>query len=149
MKDYYNFEDRINILRNFNADFKHSAWHNDKVIDLDEFIKGKGFLDVQNFHFEYDVNPSKIIGSSHCNYYSGSWIQMLENLKRFHRLPQFYPNSVEEYVNQQDNINLIKCGDNYFISEGNHRFCIAKFLEMKIKRVEVNEFLLYENIRIT
>ncbi len=143
MKRDYNLEERIKVLKHFKPDFRDCSWHNDIVLELDDFIQGKGFVNAQNFHFEYNFNPGKIIGSTHCNYYGESWIKMLENLKRFYRLPQFYSNSATEYINKQDNILLIKCGDNYFIAEGNHRLCIAKLLETNIDKVEVNEFLLY------
>lgn len=143
MKKDYNLEDRIKILKHFKPHFKGCSWHSDIVLELDEFIQGKGFVNVQNFHFEYNFNPNKIIGSTHCNYYGGSWMKMLENLKRFNRLTQFYSNSASEYINQHDNMLLIKCENNYFIAEGNHRFCIAKLLETTIDKVEVNEFLLY------
>lgn len=145
MKRDYSLKERIMVLKHYKSDFRDCNWHNDIVLELDDFIQGEGFVNAQNFYFEYNFNPNKIIGSTHCNYYGDSWIKMLENLERFYRLPQFYSNSASEYVNRQDNILLVKCGDSYFIAEGNHRLCIAKFLETNIDKIEVNEFLLYDS----
>lgn len=142
MKRDYNLEERIKIIKDFKPDFRSRSWHNDMVLDYKKFKKnhkysiGKKPTTVENF------NPDKITGSSHDNYNEVSWIEMLQNLERFYRLPCHYSGSVEEYVNQQDNIQLIKCGNNYFINGGNHRFCIAKFLEIRIKKVTIKEYML-------
>lgn len=101
------------------------------------FAKVQCPQDLDNFEFyHYDsivykeICTSDIIGTCHADYYHKAWLEMLSHLKR---------HKTEDNIEQIKNIILRKNDDKlvceynnrYYIVEGNHRLCQAKFLNLE------------------
>lgn len=126
-------------LKVINPNFEYYDWYFSKVSEL-KSIPHKEFYRKSNSYTISAFNPEHVKGTNHCNYYSLMWIEMLGSLKRF---KERYFNSIVSltgFLECPDEIELVKYCDDFYILEGNHRFCIAKFLDYRISRVLVTEY---------
>lgn len=90
--------------------------------------------DLDNFQFYYyegctyeEICIKKVIGSTHINYIHKSWLEMLSNLKR-HKTDCDVELIRQIILRENNDKSVCQYNDNYYITEGNHRFCQAKFL---------------------
>jgi hypothetical protein len=130
--------ERLKIIK---PDFIYQKWYFNKIFDSRD-IKNKKFYTDKCKSYSIDLFDSKKInGTFHSSYNNLMWIEMLGNLKRF----KTHKNSNFEFLLDWINTNgqvktLKKYGDDYFIRDGNHRFCLAKFLGINLKNIEVCEY---------
>ena len=98
------------------------------------FEKVQSPEDLENFEFYYcqgyayeEISVEKIIGTTHCSYFHKAWLEMLTNLKR-----HVTDNNVElvkqAILRKDDGKSVDEYSGKYYICEGNHRLCQAKFL---------------------
>lgn len=113
----------MNILELKKENFPH--WYFEKVQCPE---------DLDNFQFYYyegctyeEICIKKVIGSTHINYIHKSWLEMLSNLKR-HKTDCDVELIRQIILRENDDKSVCQYNDNYYITEGNHRFCQAKFL---------------------
>lgn len=130
------------FLIQFNSSFKIKEWCFEKTIYIEDF-KDYKFYNREIYHEEYDVPIGKVIGTDHIDYIGKRWIDLLGNMKRFNsdwnkinfleftKTPEFY-----------NGYSYAKYGDAFFVTQGNHRNCEAKFSELKSLRVPITEYIL-------
>lgn len=92
--------------------------------------------DLDNFQFYYydgstyeAISVDKIVGTVHCDYYRKAWLEMLSNLKR-HKTDNDIESIREIILKKDDGKSVNEYNGKYYIAEGNHRFCQAKFLKI-------------------
>lgn len=110
------------------------------------------YFDFFNFHKEYkgNINPQNIVGIRYAwayNFmYDINWYQLFTSL---HRLDSV----IKDFKSKKDIINhihhnyeeekyVLKYGDNYFTTGGQHRLCLAKFLNLESVHVNIKEYKL-------
>lgn len=93
--------------------------------------------DLDNFQFYYyegyiheEICIKKVVGTTHINYYHKAWLEMLSNLKR-HKNDDDIEFITKIILRKNDDKSVCQYNDNYYITEGNHRFCQAKFLNIE------------------
>lgn len=91
-----------------------------------------------------EVPLDKVVGTSHDSYIDSTWISLVKNMKRF---SDYY--SAENFIefiskdsSYQKDFSYEKYGDEYFVSQGNHRNCEAKFSGLKTIVTDVTEHIL-------
>ena len=91
-----------------------------------------------------EVPLDKVVGTSHDSYIGSTWISLVKNMKRF---SDYY--SAENFIefiskdsSYQKDFSYEKYGDEYFVSQGNHRNCEAKFSGLKTIVTDVTEHIL-------
>lgn len=91
-----------------------------------------------------EVPLDKVVGTSHDSYIGSTWISLVKNMKRF---SDYY--SAENFIefiskdsSYQKDFSYEKYGDEYFVSQGNHRNCEAKFSGLKTIVTDVSEHIL-------
>lgn len=118
-------------------------WYHDRVLRLDE-IRDRNI----QYHEEYAtlyINPKQIIGIEYgfgYNFYNDiTWLYLINELYRFKeiRKKQISYESLVEHVHNDtlDDKCVDQYGDNYITRNGQHRLCLAKFLEIPLVKVNV------------
>jgi len=121
-----------------NPDFKFEDWHFDVVKCMDSIPYIEDYTQCDNVDLNnFDV--TQICGTGHYCYYGLTWLEMLGSLQRFSRVRNY--SNFSSYINRKDDIYLAKIDNSYYITSGNHRFCVAKFLKMPIMEVFVTKFV--------
>ncbi|WP_374174545.1 hypothetical protein [Flavobacterium tructae] len=137
-----NQEKQISSLAQFNSDFKMKEWCFEKTIYIEDFEDYK-FYNRTIYHENYNVPINKVIGTNHFSYINRRWIDLLGNMKKsksFWNKENFLEFSkTAEFLNEY---RYAKFGDSYFVTDGNHRNCEAKFCELKSVRTPVSEYIL-------
>jgi len=107
---------------------------------------------IQNYYFYYYVEDStsiqevelnNVAGTDHPSYNNGSWVKMLLNLSKndIKSITQAY-RAIDTPKNPHDVVTFNKYGENYIITNGNHRSCFAKFGLRKKVTAKVVEYVL-------
>jgi hypothetical protein len=132
----------VERLEPLNQNYKSENWYFSNVRKLENHLfyekysqKGDGF-EINDFDL------SQIKGTYHENYCGITWIEMLGSLKRFKQISIGNSEKINSFINNPLGIKLKKYDTDYYIIGGNHRFCIAKFLNMPISKVFVEEYVL-------
>lgn len=116
----------MNILELKNEIFPH--WYFERVLRPE---------DIENFQFYFydgyvseEIFVHNIVGTTHVNYYHKAWLEMLCSLKR-HR--QDYNTELIKQIIllKNDDKSVKEYNGKYYITEGNHRCCQAKFLAIE------------------
>lgn len=123
---------------------------NDKVIRPDE-IPNHDFYEEVNTYEDY-INPSKIIGIKYAfayNFFTDiTWFQLLTKLKRLDRVMKnfkTYEELISHINHNEDEKSVSKYGDYYITTSGQHRLCLAKFLNLEKVKVSIKEYRFNEN----
>lgn len=138
MEDYY-LQKGFERLKFLNPDFFYKEWYFNKVINSTEIVNKKFYTDCYEF-FEEEINVNQITGSYHCRYYGKTWIEMLGSLKRFENNIKDCESALSYINTEKQSINLNRYGDDYIIGEGNHRSCLAKFLNIEKIKASVTKY---------
>ena len=90
-----------------------------------------------------NVPLKKVVGCCHPCYDNRSWVRMLLNLSRTEvsTVSQAY-NAIDNPLYQHDIVSFSKYGENYIISNGHHRACLAKFGYREFIQGKVTEYVL-------
>jgi hypothetical protein len=137
-----NQKNKKNFLAQFNSEFKIKEWCFEKTIYIEDFENYK-FYNSEIYYKEYDVPIEKVIGTDHVDYIDRRWIDLFGNMKR----SKSYWSKVNflEFAKTSEfskGYSYAKFGDAYFVTQGNHRNCEAKFSELQSVRVPVTEYIL-------
>ena len=100
------------------------------------FEKVQNPVDLDNFQFYYyegcfqeEICIKKVVGTVHGNYSHMVWLEMLSNLKKHNDDDvEFIKKMI---LSEKESKSVCQYNDNYYITEGNHRFCQAKFLNIE------------------
>lgn len=143
----YSSEERIQWLKSLHPRFIEQTWHNDVVahfshIHYKQFFKRAGT-------FKEKIDPSKIYGIDYsygynCIMYKPKewryyWINFFTELRRLDRIINNFKTKDEviKHIHQAKEAKTVEqYGNHYFTIGGQHRLCLAKFLE--VPEVEVN-----------
>jgi hypothetical protein len=143
----YNSHEREAWLKSIYPKFKKQQWHSDKVFHPTH-IKNHSFF-KEDTHLLGKIDPRKIHGIEYAYLYNDplnspnkkiDWLYMLHNLKRLHDIIDNFK-TTEEIINHIHNCKeskvVLQFGDHYFTTAGQHRLCLAKFLEIPEVEVEI------------
>lgn len=101
------------------------------------------FLEKAYFCQNVSVPVSKIVGSGHPNYRIGiAWGEFLEKGERITSAIRQVDANPEYYYSKEnkDHFSFLRIGDEYYITAGNHRAVLAKFLFFLDGRYDENVF---------
>ncbi|MNU46047.1 hypothetical protein D3C71_349010 [compost metagenome] len=137
-------------LKSIYPNFKEEAWHNNRVLHPLFDVPNRKFYDNPIF-YEEEIDPSWIVGIDYYPDYNFpwndtpvnlTWIELFQNLKRLDRLFRF--KTFDELIDHIDNCpeskTVIKFGDQYYTTGGQHRLCLAKLLKVEKVKVQVFDY---------
>lgn len=147
----YNEIEREDWIKSMAPNYVLQNWHNDIVYHPDHIIH-KEFFRQTTIQKEY-ISPSKIcgieyFGSYNCPAHKSKdwrlyWIEMLHQLKRLDSVIDSFK-SRQSLITHIHNNKDLKCvmqfGDHYITTSGQHRLCLAKFLELDEVLVSVQKY---------
>ncbi len=125
-------------LRLLNPNYVEEPWYYDKVGSLRE-IPNFSFYSKESCEDQVeDFDPIEIWGTTHEGYTGSKWISMLGGLNRgIGEMTVMSSSRREEHINSPDEYELLKYGNRIIMKGGNHRLCVAKFLGIRLKNVEM------------
>lgn len=157
MKKYNNLS--INWLEYITGNkIEPAQWHNQYVPNLDyDFQNYKQPIRFYTTNDRIIVNPENIIAIQYGYEYCGlTWKDFLENLKRPNQYIRRLHSMADilEFINgkydiyswgnkeaPKEIIRMCKIDDGFIVLNGQHRACIAKFLNIKIESVYIEKTL--------
>ncbi|MBV7441574.1 hypothetical protein KRX57_09075 [Weeksellaceae bacterium TAE3-ERU29] len=149
----YNFQERENWIKLFQPNYKNQKWHKEKVYHPND-IKHLKYFKLYKIYDDY-INPKNIIGIKYGYGYNENkeidWLYMLQNLRRLHRVIDNFKDKkslIEHIHRNKDEKSVLKYGNYYFTTSGQHRLCIAKYLELEKVKVSVTEYRLDKELFI-
>ncbi|MBT0550787.1 replication initiation protein [Riemerella anatipestifer] len=141
---------RLDWVKKIYPDFKEAKWMNDNVIRPEE-IENYDFYEESNTYEDY-IDPSKIIGISYAddyNYYHDiTWLQLLNELKKLHLVIgnfKTYDEVIKHIYYSKGDKCVYKYGEYYITTSGQHRLCLAKFLNLEKVKVFITEYKINES----
>lgn len=136
-----------------NKTLRHEDWHNERVLYLNigeinilDCVTRKGI-----------INASDIVGiarDDYCKYHPLSWLNLLNNLRRFRRYEADKRNIDRDNiialihstdVFPTDSKQVFEIENQYYILSGMHRLTIAKFFNVKDIELEIIHIPLTKN----
>ncbi|REC61784.1 hypothetical protein DRF65_13680 [Chryseobacterium pennae] len=152
MPHKYSDLQRIEWLSNLNPNFKNQIWHDDIVYLPDDLIYKKYFR--REGTVKKKINPSKICGIEYayaynCPIYKPEgwtyhWLEFFTNLMRLDWVIDNFPTK-EKVINHihhnAETKTVMQFGDHYFTTGGQHRLCLAKYLELDEVEVDVESYV--------
>ncbi|WP_024480419.1 hypothetical protein [Cellulophaga baltica] len=153
----YDLEEREFWIRTLQKNYDTQKWHNDKVYhpsDIRNFIYFK-----EHKSYSAKINPEKIIGIEYAYGYNCpsfgekniDWTYMLQYLKRLDSVIDNFKARellIKHIHKNNDPKSVLKFGKNYFTTSGQHRLCMAKYLELNQVEVLVIEYKLDKTLFI-
>ncbi|RKE80777.1 hypothetical protein [Chryseobacterium sp. AG363] len=148
----YSDEQRIEWLRSLHPKFDEQNWHDDVVAH---------FSPIKNFHFfrsagtfTEKIDPRKICGIDYSYGYNCImhkpkdwryyWLQFFTDLRRLDRVIDNFPTKekvIDHIHKAKEAKTVVQYGDRYFTIGGQHRLCLAKFLEVTEIEVDVIKYV--------
>lgn len=138
--DSYYIKTGIERLKQLKPDFEFKKAFFENVKSTDNICNKMFYYNKYNEYKTSNFNPSIIAGTKHIDYNNKMWIEMLGSLKRFRIGNIDTEISLSNYINNTEDVCLAKYGDEFYIISGNHRLCIAKFMEKSINTITVIEY---------
>ncbi|WP_131368612.1 hypothetical protein [Chryseobacterium soli] len=144
---------RLNWVKSVYPDFSDKKHFYENVYKPEDFIYRDFFIE-QPKRYKSKINPQRIVGISYGFAYNCyrkiNWHQLLNELHRFERIMKNFSSRediidnhiLRKYDEDTEGKNVLKFGSHYFTTSGQHRLCLAKFLELESVEVEVTEFKL-------
>ena len=130
-------------LRGLEVNSKSISWKNNIVL-CPKLIPNYNYWENRECAKNITIDLEKVKGTTHQDYQGLSWIEMLGSLKRATSISK---ESVLNWINRSTDISLYKFGDEYYITGGNHRICIAKFLSRKQLQVSKVSHFYFNQVR--
>lgn len=151
----YNFEERESWIKTFQPNYEEQKWHTDKVYHPSEIDNIDFFTPYRNY--DSLINPKQIIGIDYAYGYNCpsygkkdiDWKYMLKWLKRLDRVIDNFKDKeslIEHIHKDRDPKSVLKYGNHYFTTSGQHRLCLAKYLEVEQVKVYVTEYKLDKSL---
>lgn len=144
----YNFKQREAWIKSFQPHYESQHWHKNKVYHPTELKNFKFFKGHKGYQAK--INPKDIIGIKYDYGYNCpslgeknvTWSYMLQELKRLDWVIDNCKdkNSLITHIHKNKaSKNVLKFGNHYFTTSGQHRLCMAKYLELDQVEVYVWE----------
>ena len=139
--------ERLTWLKSIYPEFQDKESFYENVYKPTDLIYCDFFIESKSYRGY--INPENIIGIEYgCDYnffHEINWHELLNGLRRFKDVQKF--KSKNELINHVYNDYkeekwVFKYGGNYFTKQGQHRLCLAKFLNIKNVEVDITEFKL-------
>jgi hypothetical protein len=147
MELYLTNNEKIDWLKAIYPEFKTKKWHNENVFkpsDLNYFE----FFEESRTYTE-KINPSSIVGIAYFPNYNFNkkiiWFELFYELTRLYKVVWNFKNweALVSHINTNIDLKTVsKFGNHFFTTSGQHRLCLAKFLDLKSIEVEVREYKL-------
>lgn len=149
----YNAIERESWLESIHPHYKDQLFHHEPVLHPSH-ITHFDFFEKKEIVSEY-ISPSKICGLEYawaynCPAYKSKewrmkWIEMIHSLKRLHWVIDNFKTRAEVVAHIHENKepkSVMQFGDHYFTTGGQHRLCLAKFLDVDQVKVSVHKYVL-------
>jgi len=125
--DYKSNQGRTVLLDNFFDKNNIPTWCQENVSKLSYMFKRH----VVSSESAY-IDIKRVIGTDHDSYNNKTWLEVFYSLKRGDNIVMAllmieYYDRLQKKDNKIGLISFIKMDDEYYISQGNHRACMAKF----------------------
>lgn len=142
---------REDWIKTFQPNFDNQKWHDDDVPRPDQ-MKYHKFFKLHKIYSDF-INPAKIVGIEYgykYNFYNRiSWRELLQRLERLDEViknKKTRQEIIDHIHSDKDKKVVQKYGDNYFTISGQHRLCLAKYLEIPKVKVKIHEYSLNREI---
>lgn len=148
----YSHQQRIDWIKLHNPNYPNQHWHSDIVYRPDEILHKEFFYRKRTV--KKKINPANICGieyaySYNCPAYKAKdwtyhWDDLLRDLKR---LDWVIDNLVDldqiiDHIHfNEEEKTVEQYGDHFFTTGGQHRLCLAKYLELDEVEVNVEEYI--------
>lgn len=140
--------ERLNWLKSIYPEFEDKDLFYENVYRPSDLK----YFDFFIFHKEYkgNINPQNIVGIRYAwayNFiYEINWYQLFTSLHRLDSVIKNFKskNDIINHVhyNYEEEKYVLKYGDHYFTTGGQHRLCLAKFLNLESVYVNIKEYKL-------
>jgi len=146
----YSSEEIDSWLKSIYPTFEKLKWHTDKVFHP-LHIKHYSFF-KEDIRYNAKINPTKIHGIQYAYQYNDplhdpnkriDWLDLLHNLKRLDSIidgMKTRESVVDHIHNCKESKVVLQFGNHYFTTAGQHRLCLAKFLEVSEVEVEIIKY---------
>lgn len=135
----------ISWIRSIYPEFREKEWHHDQVLHPAKIQNVRFF--GQGEPYQIEISPNEIVGINYFGSYNCiafnpnnkiSWLDLLYMLKRLHKVIQLQKSKEQliQHINNEylEPKTVVKYGNLYYTIQGQHRLCLAKFLDLdKIK----------------
>jgi hypothetical protein len=125
-------------LQKLKPNYKYEKWYFSKVLKKSDIPYISFYSDNYSFKTKKIIKSTEIIGTHHTDYHDKLWIEMLGSLKKFN--VDNYSTAKKIILENNHPKSLNKFGDYIMIGEGNHRFCMAKFLGIDFYNMPIVEY---------
>jgi hypothetical protein len=139
--------EKMDWLKAIYPKFKRENWNNENVYKPSDLNYFEFFEPVKTYIDK--INPSSILGIAYFpeyNFYNQiTWLGLFYGLKRLDKVACNFKNweaLVRHIHTNMDSKTVSKFGNHFFTTSGQHRLCLAKFLDLKNIEVEVREYKL-------
>jgi len=137
---------RLNWLKTIYPEFKEQEWMSSEVINESQILD-YDFYELNN-SYRGNINPKDIVGIDYAWEYNCmntiSWFDLLGQLKRFKWIMADFKTYDELCAhvsyNYKEGKYVSKYGDKLITTGGQHRLCLAKFLNINSVEVDVQEY---------
>ncbi|RQO37750.1 hypothetical protein DBR39_12735 [Chryseobacterium sp. KBW03] len=153
----YSDLERIKWLKNLNPNFNEQDWYGEVVVHFSHIRHLQFFR--QTGTFKEKIDPAKICGIDYsygynCIMYKPKdwryhWLQFFTDLRRLDRVIDNFPTKVKviHHIHLAEEAKtVVQYGNHYFTIGGQHRLCLAKFLEVPVVEVDVIKYELDRNL---
>lgn len=157
MSRKYNSTERENWMKSIEPNYNNQIWHGDQVYHPTQ-IKHYKFFKRIKIYDEY-INPKKIHGLEYAYAYNCpscgdriiDWKDMLHWLKRLDRVIDNFKTKEEliRHIHKNEDPKAVyKYGNHFFTISGQHRLCLAKYIELDQIKVNIHEYKLDKELFI-
>ncbi|CAM3762058.1 hypothetical protein [Sphingobacterium prati] len=145
MEDY----EKIEWLKTIYSDFTAKNWHNWNVDHPDRDVHNRNCYEEVKRTIK-SISPKQINGIYYADRYNDrkliDWIKLFTSLKNLHNIIRNFKTSDEVvkhiHFPYGDEKQVLQFENKYFTSSGQHRLCLAKFLDIESVEVKVIEYKL-------
>jgi hypothetical protein len=137
----------LSWLKSIYPQFQSHNWHTANVYKPSD-LKYEKFFE-RGKPCQAIINPSDIVGIEYAYAYNClkqiNWLQLLGQLKRLDSVKRNFKTRTEliQYIHNNDDKKVVlKFGNHLFTISGQHRLCLAKFLDVSEVEVTVIEYKL-------
>ncbi|RLJ75103.1 hypothetical protein [Pedobacter alluvionis] len=153
----YSPQDREDWLASIHPGYENQTFISEDVAHPSHILHSRFFTEKEVM-IEY-ISPKKICGLEYawgynCPAYKSKewrmkWIEMIHSLRRLDRVIDNFKTKSEIIAHihgDEDPKVVMQYGDHYFTTSGQHRLCLAKFLEVDQVQVSVRKYVFNRNL---
>lgn len=136
-------DNRLDWLQEIYPEYKNQEWHNDNVYHPDRDVENRSCYTEVGREIKF-ISPKLISGIEYAFAYNCykeiNWLELFMSLKKLNGIIKSFRTRKEVKKHIHTNIDLKtveQFGDMYFTTSGQHRLCLAKFLDVEYVEVQV------------